>query len=129
IVEDRGKVEVQAINWQVGTDVMDEGEIIKLDIAAENVEDLFGAAGRKLGEGLHKAWWKDRVKEDSSAKETSKLELFALCTDPTVIQKLEEKAQATVQSWLRTHTPKIKKLAEAQEQEYDEIRRLAVEPE
>jgi type III restriction enzyme len=58
IVEEKGKIEVRAVNWQIGTDVADESETIRVDIASENVDDLFDAVGRKLGEGLHKAWWR-----------------------------------------------------------------------
>jgi type III restriction enzyme len=77
IVEERGQIEIEAVNWDVGADFLREGETVKVDIAAENVEDLFEAAGRKLNEGLHKAWWRERVKADAEAREVAKLELFA----------------------------------------------------
>jgi hypothetical protein len=57
-------------------------EIVKVDIASENVDDLFEATGRKLNEGLHKVWWRKRVMADPSGREMAKLELFALCINP-----------------------------------------------
>ena len=62
IVDERQKIEIEAVNWDVGTDATRHGEMIKVDIAAENVDDLFEATGRKLNEGLHKTWWRNRVK-------------------------------------------------------------------
>jgi len=129
IVEDKGTIEVHAVNVQVGTDLTDDAGVIRLDIASENVDDLFDAAGRKLGEGLHKAWWRERVNDDPSAKDTAKLELFALCTDTDVLKKLGAKAQDTVQTWLRSHASKINGLPEVQQQQYNDVRRLAAEPE
>jgi hypothetical protein len=64
---------------------------VKVNGAAENVDDLFEATGRKLKEGLHKTWWRKRVQDDPSAKGTANLKLFALCIDPEVIENVERK--------------------------------------
>ncbi|MDP9374425.1 MAG: DEAD/DEAH box helicase family protein [Chloroflexota bacterium] len=128
IVEEREKLTVRAVDWRLGADLDDDAETIELNLAAENVDDLFEAAGKKLGEGLHKAWWKARVTEDASSKDRAKLELIALCTDPAVVKKVEATAQVAVQQWLRDHQAAITALPEAQRQEYNEIRRLAVDP-
>jgi hypothetical protein len=53
IVEDRAKIEIEAVNWEVGSEGIKDGEIVKVDIASENVEDLFEASGRKLKESGH----------------------------------------------------------------------------
>ncbi len=82
IIEEKGKIEVRQVNWRVATDIADAGENIVLDIAAENIEDLFDGVGRKLGEGLHKVWWKSRIQDDNADRERAKVELFALCADP-----------------------------------------------
>jgi type III restriction enzyme len=130
LVEEKAKVEVRAVNFAVGTDLVSEGETIQLAVSSENLEDLFDAAGRKLGEGLHKAWWRARVDEDPTAKEKAKLELVALCfLEEDVIADIEEQARKLVQEWLKAKRAKIKNLPEARRQEYDEIRRLASEPE
>jgi type III restriction enzyme len=129
IVEERSKIEIEAVNWDVGAEAVREGQTVKVDIASENVEDLFEATGRKLTEGLHKAWWRSRVKNDPAYREKAKLELFALCLDPDLTRKIEKVAQETVQQWLRTHAAAIAGLEEGSRAGYDEIRNLAANPE
>jgi type III restriction enzyme len=129
VVEERGKLTVRAVNWQIGTDVANEDALVELDIAAENIDDLFQAAGRRLGDGLHEAWRRSRLKEDSSATERAKLEMFALCVDVTVMKAVEAAAQHLVQQWLKEHSSAIADLPESDRQDYDAVRRLAVDPE
>lgn len=129
IVDDRAQIEIAAVNWDVGSDSTREGEILKIDIASENVEDLFEATGRKLTEGLHKAWWRERVANDPSAVDLAKLELFALCIDPDVLKKVEKVAQEKVQEWLRIHASGIQDRDEASRAAYSEVRNLAANPE
>ncbi len=130
VVEEKGKIEVSSVEWRLLTALGDQdAETIELDVSAENVDDLFDAVGRKLGEGLHKAWWKSRFEEDPSSKTTAKLELFALCADPAVPRRVEATAQETVQEWLKKHQSAIKGLAEGSQQAYNEVRKLAADPE
>lgn len=129
VVEERAKVEIEAVNWDVGADATREGDTVMVDIAAENVDDLFEAVGRKLGEGLHKIWWRERVREDGTARERAKLELFALCMDPDVARKVDKAAQVLVQKWLKDHGPSILALEEGARTAYDEVRNLAAVPE
>ena len=129
VVEEKGKIEVSSVEWRLWTALDEHAETIELDVSAENVDDLFDAVGRKLGEGLHKAWWKSRFEEDPAAKTKAKLELFALCADTSVPRKVESTAQATVQEWLRSHRSAIKKLPEGSQQAYGEVRKLAADPE
>jgi hypothetical protein len=58
--------------------------MMELDIAKENIDDLFEAAGRKLGEGLHKIWWRARVEESEETKTKAKLETAAFAMLPSV---------------------------------------------
>jgi type III restriction enzyme len=129
VVEDRGQIEIEAVNWDVGTDSIRDGETVKVDIASENVDDLFEATGRKLNEGLHKLWWRERVKDESADREKAKLELFALGSQAEVIKKLEDAAQGLVQKWLKAHGVAIGKLHEDSLAAYDEVKQLAANPE
>lgn len=129
IVEEKGKLDVRAVNWRVHGEIEDDDEIVQLDIAAENIEDLFDAAGRKFGEGLHKAWWKVRVEEDPTAKVAAKLELFALSLESAVLRNVEATAKQTVGKWLKDYQAAIAALPEGRQQAYGEIRRLAADPE
>lgn len=130
IVEDRGQIEIEAVNWDVGTDAaVSAGASVKVDIASENIEDLFEATGRKLNEGLHKAWWRERVRDPATDREQVKLEVFALGTQPDVLVKVEAAAQALVQKWLKAHSAGIGALGEDSRAMYDEVKYLASSPE
>ena len=106
IVEDRGEIEIEAMNWDVGTDTVSGGTSVKVNIASENVDDLFEATGRKLNEGLHKDWWRERVRGAPADREKAKLELFALGAQSEVMAKIEAGAQALVQKWINPDVTK-----------------------
>lgn len=128
-VDDRGQIEIGSVNWDVGTDSTEDGEAVKVDVASENIDDLFEATGRKLNEGLHKLWWRDRVKAAPEDRERAKLELFALGTRDEVMTKVEDAAQALVQKWLKAHAGAIGSLNEESRAAYDEVKFLAANPE
>lgn len=129
LVDERGVIEVEAVNWDVGIEGIRVGDLVKVDLAGENVDDLFEATGRKLNEGLHKAWWRKRVNDAPDERDKVKLELFALCVDPDVTRKVENAAQGLVQQWMSVHRASIAHLEEASRALYDEIRNLAASPE
>lgn len=129
IVEEKRHVEIEVANWDVGADSIRDITSIQLDLAAENVENLFDAAGRKLNEGLHKTWWRERVKGHPGEREKAKLELFALCMDPDVTRKIETTAQETVQKWMKTYKSTIAGLEEGSRAAYEEVQNLAATPE
>lgn len=122
-------MEMRQVNWKVGTEDTEAGGNIVLSIAQENIDDLFDGVGRKLGEGLHKTWWRSRVEDDNADRRRAKLELFALCSDQAIFTKIEKAAQQLLQKRLKTHAKTIADLGEASRQAYDDIRRLAAEPE
>jgi type III restriction enzyme len=129
VVEERGEIEIAAVNWDVGTDVAGASDSVKVNIAAENVDDLFEATGRKLNEGLHKDWWRARVKGTPSEREKAKLELFALGAESGVMAKVDAAAQAQVQKWVKAHSHAIADLNEERRALYDEVKYLAADPE
>lgn len=111
--------------------VAEEGELADRTVrrAAEDIDEQFEEAGKKLGEGLHKVWWRERVEADEEARTTAKLEAIALADEPTVVATLEDTARTTTQAWLRQWRQEILDLPEADRQAYVEIRALATEPE
>jgi len=129
LVDGKRQIEIEAVNWDVGTDATHDGDKIKVDVAAENVDDLFEATGRKLNEGLHMSWWRARIVAGATDKVRTKLELFALCTDPDVMHRVEKVAQETVQKWLSEHKDAIQDLDEGSQSGYSEVRNLAASPE
>ncbi len=96
--------------------------------AEEDLDTQFEEAGRKLGEGLHKVWWRERVDADESARDIAKLEAMALA-EPAVVAALEEAAQTKTQEWLKTYKKEIANLNEASRLSYVEVRELATRPE
>ena len=129
IVEDRGEIEIEAVNWDVGTDALSDGTSVKVNIASENVDDLFEATGRKLNEGLHKDWWRARVRDAPADRERAKLELFALGAQSEVMAKIEAAAQALVQKWIKSHGAAMGGLNEDRRALYEEVKHLAADPE
>lgn len=127
-VEARAKVKVRAVDWQLGGEITRD-DTVEIDLARENLDDLFAAAGRKLGEGLHKAWWRHRVNEDEEAKARAKRETVVFSTRPATLSKVERLSQQTVRKWLDEHQQEINALPEARRQSYNEVRGLAADPE
>ncbi len=97
-------------------------------VSRENIDDLFLAAGRRLGEGLHMAYMKRRVAADDTLRVTAKIEAFLLANDATVVETVHAAANAVAEEWLDTHRSAVKKLPEAQRQAYDEIQQSAPNP-
>src|SRR6185369_16981215 len=129
LVEGRRQIEIEAVNWDVGTEATQVGDKIRVDVSSENVDDLFDATGRKLNEGLHMSWWRSRIAGGAKDKIRTKLELFALCADPEVMHKVEKAGQDLVQKWLASHKEAIQELDEGSQAAYAEVRNLAVSPE
>lgn len=111
--------------------VAEEGELEERTAtrAVEDIDEQFEEAGRKLGEGLHKAWWRERVEADEEGRTRAKLEIVALADDPSVVASLEDTARITTQAWLKQWRKEIRGLPEADRQAYVEIRALASQPE
>ena len=128
-VGDQGTISIRAVDWVFGASHSAE-QFIEIDVSKENLEDLFDTAGRKLGEGLHRLYWKARCLEDIALKSRAKLEAFALAVRLEVIQALEATAKRLTQEWLnRRHHKAIFSLPDGDRQRYNEIYRLASEPE
>jgi hypothetical protein len=103
IVEDRGEIEIEAVNWDVGTDAVPGGTSVKVNIASENVDDLFEATGRKLNDGLHKDWWRERVK-GAPAERKSEDATRPAFTNSSRMAGLCLSAVATRRRAVRAHT-------------------------
>jgi len=129
LVAEKSKIDLRVASWIYGTKGIAEEAGEQLDVTAENLDDLFSAAGRKLGEGLHLAYWKRRVAEDSTAMRAAKLELFALATNANVVDELEAAARTHVNAWLKHHKQEIDNLGEEARQGYQAVRQLAGSPE
>lgn len=128
IVKESGVLRVRVVQWRYDPNV-GPGRTIELPISEENVNDLFDWAGRKFGEGLHKAYWKVRAAAGASNHLMTKLEAYALAVSDDVPAELEAAARARVQQLFKKHRAAIDKLPEGARQAFNEVRRLAQEPE
>ena len=99
-----------------------------LEVSAHNLEDLFAAAGRRLGEGLHKLWWKTRISQNEALRTLGKVEAFTLAADQGTFDSLDQVGHDTVEKWLETHHDAILALAEGDRLRYLEVRQLADSP-
>jgi type III restriction enzyme len=69
------------------------------------------------------------VEEDEGAKTKAKLEAVAFSIVPHILLKIEQKTQETARRWLEDYRQSINGLPESRQQLYNEVRRLATEPE
>lgn len=111
--------------------VAEEGELEDrtLPRAMEDVDEQFEEAGKRLGEGLHKLWWRRRVEADDAVRVQAKLEVIALAGDAGLLVALEDAARETTQAWFKKWKTEIAALPEGERMAYLEIRGLASRPE
>jgi type III restriction enzyme len=128
IVKESGVLNVRVVQWRFDPATPPE-RTIELPISEENVNDLFDWAGRKFGEGLHKAYWKARAAAGASNHLTTKLEAYALAVSGDVPDALEATARQRVQQLFAKHAAAISKLPDGGRQAFNEVRGLAQEPE
>lgn len=71
----------------------------KVAVADKNVDDLYEDAGRRLGEGLHREYLRERLEDDSNDARTVKLELHAIVTTGDSLAYVEAAADALRKKW------------------------------
>lgn len=128
VVKESGVLEVRTVAWRYDDSASTE-ETTEIEVSEENVEDLFGWAGKRFGEGLHIAYWKARNKAGAKNHLLTKLEAYALAADAGVMEKLERKAQTLVQQWFTKHDAAIDRLTEGGRSAFNDLRQLAKDPE
>lgn len=128
VVKESGILEVRNVEWHFDPEILPT-KTVEVEISDENVNDLFDWAGRRFGEGLHKAYWKTRAATGAKNHRTTKLEAYALAADGTVIESLQEGARDRVQWLLKHYGAQIKQLSDDAHHAFYEIQRLGVEPE
>ena len=122
----RGLSEVEISGLAVefgGAETVTESRRVKLEEA--NLDELFAACGRRLGEGLHLAYIKERTSKGSAAS-TAKRELLVLVARPAVIDRLEAVSRDRITSWMGQYQPKINTLSDEARANYSRIRRTAL---
>jgi len=106
-----GEIEVESLRVVTGSMSIDSSTATKLTLSAENIEQLFDAAGRLLaaGEGLHRTYWKRF--HDQEDPNQAKLELIAIMRQSETVPALEKFAREQFSAWWNKHKTEIKKLS------------------
>jgi type III restriction enzyme len=88
-----------------------------------NINHFFDEAGRKVGEGIHRIYWRHRTQGLEAIDEIrlEKIRVAVLLNDTAVISILEEMAAAQVDAWHTSHIDAIENSAEERTNVYDEI--------
>ena len=128
VIDERSSLSVSRSDWIGGAD-LEEGAVTEIPVSAENIEDLFAYAGRKFGEGLHKAYWKRRARDEGGTAPRARIEAAALAADREVLATLQARARERVRALLTLYETAIAGLPEGRRATYDEIRRAAAAPE
>jgi len=129
VVREGGVLDLREVAYAYGLETYEESRL-KIPVTQENIDDLFASAGRKLGDGLHKTYWKSRAEEDiSTSKRRGKLELVALVGIHQVMTQLDEVARTRVQQWQKDYRHAVNELSGERQNAYDEIRGSAGQPE
>ncbi|MGH8984630.1 MAG: DEAD/DEAH box helicase, partial [Acidimicrobiia bacterium] len=130
-----GKLDIR----RVGVTYGEEGDLVveetQLDVALENIHDLYTRVGRLLGEGLHAAYVKRRVERGKESKgkrptlAAVKQELYALVQIEDVRRALETTAGTQLAAAFTKHGPAVRKLADERRQRYRRLQKQARAPE
>lgn len=103
---------------------------LALDVAQQNLDDIYDLSGRQLGEGLHADFVRARVAAVSSVSLThAKLELFAVLADPKTVDNLEKACATKFAEMYDKHRDAIAELPDGRRQIYRRLRRSARKPE
>lgn len=125
-----GTIDIRAVTVLYGGTEKTDVTSSQLAAVAENVDNAFAEAGRKLGGGLHAAYLQARAGQGGAPTVSAiKLELYALVQDPAVAQKVEQRAGELLAASLEQHKTAIAALTDERRQVYRHIRRMAADPE
>lgn len=127
VVKDAGTIDLRTVEWALGLGAVSEHQSL-VPITQKNVDDLFAAAGRRLGEGVHKAYWRRRSEEDKSERivhRIAKLEIFALSQHAETTDRLEEYAKSAIAEMQAEHGAAIEALPPDRKEGYRQVRLTA----
>lgn len=128
LVKDAGTIDLRTVEWALGVGPVSEQQSL-VEVTQQNVDDLFSAAGRRLGEGLHKSYWRARAAEDPRVMhKIAKLEIFALSQDQETEASLETLAESTIEELQAAHGADIEALPPDRQDGYRQVRITARDP-
>ncbi len=128
LVAEAQRLDIAAITYSYATGETGDEVGSNLTVSAQNIDDLLDQVGRKVGEGLHKEFWRSLVDAGGDATAT-KVEAVVLLSDPAVRESVERRGAQLAGAWLREHALAIHDLPEADRQKYNDLKRMAATPE
>ena len=109
-----------------GTIVAESKTAYTIDAALVDIERHFAQAGRRLSNGLHKAYWKAHAERDATAV---KVEVIVLSQDHEGMKTLEQLAEGEFNRLYEQHKREIAQLKEQRRKHYEALRLAAPDPE
>jgi len=103
--------------------------LVHASIAEQDLEDLSNLAGKRLGEGLHKEYIRDRLATGAVSARVAKLEVHALVATPGVATKVDAAADAQRREWVDAYKATINAGDERYVQALREIEAAGSRPE
>lgn len=132
-VAEAGKLSVQVEKFALPGGANGDGErddsTVEMTVAEQNVQDLYNAVGRQLGEGLNADFVKARVASDKSMTLTqAKVELYALLSDAETFPHVEEASATRFTTLYTKHQSAINGLPEVRRHAYRRLLKMASRP-
>src|SRR6266496_323019 len=128
VVRETGEVELQQFIVGLGEMEVSEAAVrIRAELAPENIEALFKEALRRIAPGtdVHMAFWKEAEKKTDSL--LAKLELYALSSDASVLNELNECATKRFEALDAKYRGATKTLKQKRRQLYSKLRQAGRE--
>lgn len=107
------------------TGLSEEQEDYVVGASDIDVDRLFEEAGRKLGNGLHKEYWKSNAKRD---KRDVKIEVIVVAQTAKAMEALERNSGRQFNKLFDKFRGKFGKLPEAQRRSYEKLRTSSAAP-
>ena len=125
-LDEHGQLDIRVVDfgYEKGTRTRTRSRTV----SDENIDDLFAAAGRRIGDGMHLAFWRARCGKDDSLRRQAKIEAAVILSDSSALSNIQAAAEAVVGEWLRAHQNAINALDETSVQRYRAVRRTSTEP-
>lgn len=123
----RGEIEIQPVVVEQGTWKAVPGVTELVVLSKANIEELYERAGQRLGEGLHRAYFKEHF--DPEDPDKSKIELFLILQFQEVWGNLENICKSQIDTLFNNHRVAIRKRSSSEKEKYNVIRESAKEPE
>ena len=111
-----------------GSAKLEVDQLEEVEIDSKGVEQLFAQAERRIGRTMANAYLNERFDEDGDTF-TMMMSVAVVAHQPSVRERLEQVANATIIEWFKEYQTQINKAPAALKAQLDEVRSEATEPE